>query len=71
MPLSIYYYTLREIPADLEDLLGRRVLEAFDVHERFFHFEFFREDATGELLALGGEYASARRPDDRHVQLCL
>ncbi len=47
----IYYYTLREIPADLE-ALGRRVLEAFDVGERFFHFEFFREDATGGLLAL-------------------
>ncbi|HEU0295325.1 MAG TPA: ATP-grasp domain-containing protein [Anaerolineales bacterium] len=47
----IYYYTLREIPADLEEL-GRRVLEAFDVHERFFHFEFFREADTGDLLAL-------------------
>ena len=47
----IYYYTLREIPADLE-ALGRRVLEAFDVGERFFHFEFFREDSTGDLLAL-------------------
>ena len=47
----IYYYTLREIPADL-DVLGRRVLEAFEVRERFFHFEFFRQDGTGDLLAL-------------------
>ena len=47
----IYYYTLREIPADLESL-GRRVLEAFDVRERFFHFEFFRQTGTGDLLAL-------------------
>jgi len=47
----IYYYTLREIPADLE-ALGGRVLEAFDVQERLFHFEFFRESDTGELLAL-------------------
>jgi len=47
----IYYYTLREIPADL-DSLGRRVLDAFDVRERFFHFEFFRQDGTGDLLAL-------------------
>jgi biotin carboxylase len=47
----IYYYTLREIPADLESL-GRRVLEAFDVRERFFHFEFFRQSGTGNLLAL-------------------
>ena len=37
----VYYYTLREIPDDLEEL-GRRTLEAFEVHERFFHFEFFR-----------------------------
>lgn len=47
----IYYYTLREIPADLQSL-GCRVLEAFDVRERFFHFEFFRLHETGELVAL-------------------
>lgn len=46
----IYYYTLRDIPSDLEDI-GRRTLKAFEVRERFFHFEFFRtrEDT---LLAL-------------------
>jgi hypothetical protein len=47
----VYYYTLRDIPADLYDL-GCRVLEAFDVRERFFHFEFFRQEGTGDLLAL-------------------
>ena len=47
----VYYYTLREIPADVQ-ALGRRTLEAFDVRERFFHFEFFRQHETGELLAL-------------------
>lgn len=47
----IYYYTLREIPADLESL-GRRTLAAFDVRERFFHFEFFRQTGTGDLVAL-------------------
>jgi hypothetical protein len=47
----VYYYTLREIPADLE-ALGCRVLEAFDVRERFFHFEFFRQTGTDELIAL-------------------
>jgi hypothetical protein len=47
----VYYYTLREIPPDL-DRLGRLVLAAFDVRERFFHFEFFRQDGTGDLLAL-------------------
>jgi hypothetical protein len=48
---DIYYYTLREIPADLEEA-GRRVLHAFDVRERFFHFEFFRSDRDGRLIAL-------------------
>ncbi len=47
----VYYYTLREIPADVQ-ALGQRTLEAFDVRERFFHFEFFRINETGELLAL-------------------
>ena len=47
----VYYYTQREIPADV-DALGRRVLRAFDVRERFFHFEFFRQTGTDELVAL-------------------
>lgn len=38
---NIYYYSLRDIPADLEEA-GLKVLKAFDVRERFFHFEFFR-----------------------------
>ena len=49
--LHIYFYTLREIPADLEEA-GRRVLKAFDVRERFFHFEFFRTHDLGRLVAL-------------------
>jgi hypothetical protein len=47
----VYYYTAREIPSDLQSL-GCRTLEAFDVRERFFHFEYFREEGTGELIAL-------------------
>jgi hypothetical protein len=47
----VYYYTVRDIPADVQSL-GRCLLEAFDVRERFFHFEFFRQDGTGDLLAL-------------------
>ena len=47
----VYYYTLREIPADVT-AVGRRTLEAFDVRERFFHFEFFRQNGTGDLVAL-------------------
>ncbi|MGD8368608.1 MAG: carboxylate--amine ligase [Desulfobacterales bacterium] len=37
----IAYYSLREIPAELEKI-GRACLRAFDVQERFFHIEFFQ-----------------------------
>lgn len=47
---DIYYYSLRDIPKDLEDV-GRRVLQAFGVHERFFHFEFFRTNEN-QIVAL-------------------
>lgn len=47
----IFYYSLREIPADLEEA-GRRTARAFDVRERFFHFEFFRDDRDGGITAL-------------------
>lgn len=38
--LDGYYYSLRELPPELEEL-GRRAVAAFDVRERFFHVEFF------------------------------
>ena len=44
------YYSLREIPADLEKA-GRSLLAAYDLRERFFHFEFFRV-LDGSLVAL-------------------
>jgi len=47
----IYFYNLREIPPDLEEA-GRRLLQAFNVNERFFHFEFFRTHDDGRLIAL-------------------
>jgi hypothetical protein len=47
----IFYYSLREIPADLEDA-GRITARAFDVRERFFHFEFFRAEDDGGITAL-------------------
>lgn len=48
---DIYYYTERVIPRDLIDL-GKRVLNAFDVRERFFHFEFFRTIKDHSLVPL-------------------
>jgi biotin carboxylase len=47
----VYYYSLREIPTDLENI-GRKTLRAFDVRERFFHFEFFRTQEDNRLVAL-------------------
>lgn len=46
----ISYYSLREIPRDLE-AAGRALVKGFAVRERFFHFEFFRRP-DGTLCAL-------------------
>jgi hypothetical protein len=40
---DIYYYTVREIEPELRKA-GLATLKAFDVRERFFHFEFFMYD---------------------------
>lgn len=47
---DIWFYSLRQVPPDLE-AAGRRLLSAFQVRERFFHFEFFRL-SDGRLLGL-------------------
>jgi biotin carboxylase len=47
----IYYYSLREIPPDLEDA-GKKVAEAYKIRERFFHFEFFRRESDQKIVAL-------------------
>jgi ATP-grasp domain len=47
----VYYYSLRDIPEDLESA-GRRVLKAFGVRERLFHFEFFRRHSDQKIVAL-------------------
>jgi biotin carboxylase len=39
--IDIYYYSLRDIPEDLKNA-GHNVAKAFNVREKFFHFEFFR-----------------------------
>jgi len=42
--LDFWYFTLRKIPKTLE-AMGRKLVEAYHLRERFFHFEFFK---TGE-----------------------
>jgi len=48
---NIYYYSVRELPADLEEA-GRNTIKAFDLKERFFHFEFFRRYEDDKIVAL-------------------
>lgn len=38
---DVYYFSQRDIPADLEQA-GRRIVKTVGLRERFFHFEFFR-----------------------------
>lgn len=47
---DIYYYSVREIEPGLEKA-GKATLRAFDVRERFFHFEFFMFD-DGSVMPL-------------------
>ncbi len=47
----IYLFTQREIEPDIQ-AEGLKILKAFDVKGRFFHFEFFREHKTGKLIAV-------------------
>ena len=47
---SFFYYIRRDIPEELEEM-GRKIVKAFALKERFFHIEFFfRED--GSYMAL-------------------
>lgn len=47
---NVWYYSLKEIPADLEKL-GKRVVKEAGIKEKFFHIEFFRL-ADGSLKSL-------------------
>jgi hypothetical protein len=47
---DISYYSVRDIPQDLE-AAGRKLVAEFGVRERFFHLEFFRRPG-GELYAM-------------------
>lgn len=48
--LHIYILTLKDIPTDLEEA-GKKIIRAFNLQARFFHFEFFRQP-DGKLVAL-------------------
>lgn len=55
---DFFYYTEKEVPNDLKEA-GRKIVKAFKIKKRFFHFEFFRltQDIqgfgkVGDLFAL-------------------
>ena len=48
---DLFYYSQREIPADLE-AAGRSAVKAFDIREKFFHIEFFRTIPSGRILGI-------------------
>jgi hypothetical protein len=47
---DMFFWIDRHVPPDV-DAAGRRIVRAYDLRERPFHFEFFRM-AEGELIAL-------------------
>lgn len=64
--LDQYYYSLRDIPPDLE-LIGRKTLQAYQVKERFFHFEFFRTHADKRLVPIE---VNMRPPGGATLDMC-
>ncbi|MGT2929490.1 ATP-grasp domain-containing protein [Streptococcus dentasini] len=48
---DMFYYVPREFSPELIEL-GKKCVQAFNVKERFFHFEFFRVKKTKDLMAL-------------------
>lgn len=48
--MDMWYYIDRETPLDLQ-AAGRKLVTAYGLRERFFHFEFFRQ-ANGDLYGL-------------------
>jgi len=47
---DVLFYSERKIPQDLEEA-GNRLVEVYNLKERFFHFEFFRTE-EGKLIGL-------------------
>lgn len=48
---DMYCYVTREMSDELVEL-GTKCVKAFNIKERFFHFEFFRVKSTKDLMAL-------------------
>ncbi|MFC3928748.1 ATP-grasp domain-containing protein [Streptococcus caprae] len=48
---DMFFYVPREFSPVMVEM-GKKCVQAFKVRERFFHFEFFRVRATGEIIPL-------------------
>jgi hypothetical protein len=48
---DLFYYSLKKIPADLEEA-GEKSVRAFDLREKFFHIDFIRDKTDGRCTAL-------------------
>jgi biotin carboxylase len=48
--LDMFYYIPKNLPEDVVEV-GRKTVDAFDLKERFFHFEYFKMD-DGRIVAL-------------------
>ena len=48
--LDLYYYIPRELPQDIVEA-GLKTVKAFEIKERFFHFEYFKK-SDGSIVAL-------------------
>lgn len=49
--IDTFYYTLRDIPKDLENI-GKATLRAFNTQGCFFHFEYFRLKKDNSLMPI-------------------
>lgn len=48
---DIFYWVQREMPSDLAEI-GPRIVQAYELRARFFHFEFIRSSDDGRLYPL-------------------
>lgn len=48
---NVFYYSLRKIPGDLRNA-GHKIINVFNLRERFFHLEFFRTKIGKKLVAI-------------------
>ncbi len=47
----VFYHTLRDIPPELH-VAGRAICNAYDIRNRFFHYEFIKNRHDNKLYAL-------------------